>query len=289
MKSFRFVLLLMAITIFTSSCTEQYKKEIARLTQVSDSLKAQGIEKDTISLSYIKSFNAIQQNLNEIKLKERLITQISEGDPEIRKSKEAEINEDIDAIYNLLLKNRKMIEELKSKLKNSGIKNAELESMIINLSSQIEAKDVEISLLKEDLSNKKLVIRNLEKNLVAMEELDKENQAMIEQQIIEKNKVWYIVGNKKYLEEKNIVSKEGGFIGIGKSRKISETFDRTLFTLADQRDLVSLPIFSKKAKLLSIHPAASYQFVGTNNIDSLLILHADDFWSASRYLVVMID
>lgn len=289
MKKAGKLIIVLSMIVFYSGCTEKYKKEIDRLTVYADSIKTVSFEKDTISMSYVKTFNAIQQNLEEIKMKERLINQLSETTPENRKSKEDEINSDIDAIYELLLKNKQMVEDLKKQLKSSGVKNSELDLMIVNLNSQIETKDAEISLLKEDLSSKKLVIKNLETNLVALEKLGREKEVVIEKQTIEKNKVWYIVGNKKYLEEKNVVVKEGGFIGIGKSSKVGDDFDKSLFTPADQRDLRALPVFSKKARLLSIHPAASYQFTGEKSIDSLIIIHSDDFWSASRYLVVMID
>jgi len=289
MRKIIYLLSFGALIIFSTSCTEQYKKEIERLSVYADSLESLSVEKDTISMGYIKAFNAIQQNLQEIKMKERLITQISEGDNETRKSKQDEINQDINAIYDLLLQNRKTLEDLKAQMRNSRVKNTELENMIANLSAQIDQKDLEIFELKQVLARKNVAIENLEKNLDAMEALSREKASVIEQQIIEKNTVWYIIGNKKNLEEKNIVAKEGGFIGIGTTRKVSEEFDPSLFTRADLRDLKGLAVFSKKARLLSIHPAASYEFVGEKSIDSLIILHPDDFWSASRYLVVMID
>lgn len=283
------ILIVAVLLIPFSSCTDKYKKEIERLQAYADSLETRGSEKDTITLSYVKAFNAIQRNLDEIKMKENLITQISETDPELRKSKEDEINRDIEAIYDLLLKNKQIISDLKKQLSGAGKKRAELEQMIASLNGQIEAKDSEISQLKNDLSEKQLVIRNLTKNLADMEIISLEKEAVIEQQIVEKNTVWYIIGTKKHLEDQKIVTKEGGFIGMGKSRKVSEDFDKSLFTMADMRDLTALPVFSRKARLLTIHPAASYQFIGDKSVDSLKIIHADDFWSASRYLVVMID
>jgi chromosome segregation ATPase len=289
MKKIVQIIFIALIAVQISSCTEKYKKEIERLNASNDSLKNQGVEKDTITMAYVTAFNAIQRNLEEIKMKEKLITQLSDSDPEIRKSKEEDINRDIEAIYELLLKNKQMVDDLKRQLGGAGKKRAELEQMIASLSMQIETKDAEMSELKETLSNKQLVIRNLEQNLSAMETQSLQKEAVIAQQVVEKNTVWYIVGTRKNLEEQKIVTKEGGFIGLGKTRKVNEDFDKSLFTMADQRDLMALPVFSKKARLLTIHPAASYQFLGEDNIDSLKILHPDDFWSASRYLVVMID
>ncbi len=280
---------IVASFVFLFSCTEQYKQEIERLSIYADSLKNIEVEKDTTMMSYIRAFNAIQNNLQEIKVKERLITELSMDDMEQRLSKEQEINRDINAIYELLLENRNTLEQLRKQLNVSGQKNVELERMIANLNTQIEQKDQEITQLKQSLANRELTIENLEQNLDAIQALSDERATRIEEQTMEQNTVWYIIGSKKYLEEQDIVAKEGGVIGIGRSRKMSETFDPSLFTRADQRDLVSLPIFSKKARLISIHPAASYEFIGEKSIDSLHILFPDDFWSASRYLVVMID
>lgn len=287
----RNLLILTIIGLMTamSGCTEKYKKEIERLQRETDSLKAETVERDTLTMTYVKAFNAIQQNLDEIKMRERLITEISEADPEKRKSMEEQINRDIEAIYELLLKNKKMVDDLQRKLRSQGIKNAELEKMIANLNTQIELKDAEIGRLKESLAQMNITIRNLELDLETMEKLSEQQTAVIGQQEAELNKVWYIVGKRKVLEEKKVLTKEGGFIGIGRSSRVSEQFDKSEFTMADRRDLRSLPIFSKKARLVSVHPSGSYQLTGDAQVDSLKILHPDDFWSASRFLVVVID
>jgi predicted RNase H-like nuclease (RuvC/YqgF family) len=240
----------------------------------------------------VKAFNAIQANLDSIKQKEQMISDISsETNPELKLTKEDQINRDIDAIYNLLIKNRAIVTKLQNQLKNAGLKNAELEKMIANLNYQIQSKDAEISLLKEELAGKNVQIRDLEANLEQKEALNRERAAQIEAKVLELNTVYYIIGTRKNLQEQQIVTKEGGFIGLGKTSKVNENFDKSLFTKADLRELHALPVFSKKAQLLSIHPAGSYSFGddGAKTIDSLRIVHPDDFWSASKYLVLLID
>ncbi len=270
-------------------CTKKYKEEIVRLNTVNDSLKNVGAEKDNVTMTYVSAFNSIQSNLDMIKQKEKIISEESSGSMEERKSYEAQINNDIAAINELLMKNKQMVESLRSQLKASGKKNAELEKMIENLNAVIVEKDAEIAMLKEDLARKNLQIRDLESNLDQAAQTNKEKQAAIDAQIIEKNTVYYIIGTRKALQEKNIVTKDGGFVGIGKTRKMSADFDKSLFTQTDLRELKSLPVFSKKPKLLSVHPTGSYEFIGAKSIDSLKIIHPDDFWSASKYLVLMID
>jgi hypothetical protein len=294
MKKFASLILFVSvIALLSTGCTKKYKEEIVRLNAVADSLKNVGSEKDNVTMAYVSGFNSIQSNLDLIKQKEKIISEQASGSLEERKSYEAQINSDIAAINDLLQKNKDLVESLRAQLKSSGKKSAEktaeLEKMIANLTAVNEAKDAEIVLLKEDLERKNLMIRELTTSLVEAAEVNKEKNTIIEEQVVEKNTVYYIIGTRKSLQEKNIITKEGGFVGIGKSRKMSSDFDKSAFTQVDLRELKSLPVFSKKPKLLSVHPTGSYEFLGAKSIDSLKIIHADDFWSASKYLVLMID
>jgi hypothetical protein len=294
MKKFASLILFVSvIALLSTGCTKKYKEEIVRLNAVADSLKNVGSEKDNVTMAYVSGFNSIQSNLDLIKQKEKIISEQASGSLEERKSYEAQINSDIAAINDLLQKNKDLVESLRAQLKSSGKKSAEktaeLEKMIANLTAVNEAKDAEIVLLKEDLERNNLMIRELTTSLVEAAEVNKEKNTIIEEQVVEKNTVYYIIGTRKSLQEKNIITKEGGFVGIGKSRKMSSDFDKSAFTQVDLRELKSLPVFSKKPKLLSVHPTGSYEFIGAKSIDSLKIIHADDFWSASKYLVLMID
>jgi DNA repair exonuclease SbcCD ATPase subunit len=278
--------------IYFSGCTEKYKKEIEQLNATTDSLKAVGESKDAFAMEYVRSFNAIQANLDSIKKMEKIISdQTDASNPEMRKLNEDNINRDIDAIYQLLLKNKQIVDRLKNQLNSSGQKNSELEQMIVNLSEQIRTKDLELTALKADLSRKNLQIKDLEANLEAMEALNRQRAAEIEAKINEMNTVYYITGTKKILEEKGIIISEGGLLGIGKTQKLVNNPDLSLFTKGDLREISALPVFSKKAELISIHPAESYQYLqgDEKQIDSLKILHPDDFWSSSKFLVMMIN
>ncbi len=292
MKRLVFLLIVFTGMIYLSGCTEKYKKEIEQLNATADSLKAVGESKDAFAMEYVRSFNAIQANLDSIKQMEKIISdQTDASNPEMRKLNEDNINRDIDAIYQLLLKNKQIVDRLKNQLNSSGQKNSELEQMIVNLSEQIRAKDLELTALKADLSRKNLQIEDLEANLEAMEVLNQQRAAEIEAKINEMNTVYYVTGTKKILEEKGIIISEGGLLGIGKTQKLVNNPDLSLFTKGDLREISALPVFSKKAELISIHPAESYQYLqgDEKQIDSLKILHPDDFWSSSKFLVLMIN
>ncbi len=289
MKTKLFLTLIIAALLGVSSCGEKQKKEVERLSQINDSLKSVVIEKDTFSLTYVRAFNEIQDNLDSIKQMEQIISESSAGNVESRRNMADDINRDIDAIYQLLLKNRQIVDNLRRQISDSGKSNKELEKMIARLSYQIESKDIEISLLKEDLQSKQIEIADLERNLAKVERQSRDQAAKLKATTDEMNQAWYVIGNKKFLEENGIVMKTGGFIGIGTSRKVADEFDKSLFTRIDLREVNALPVFSKKADLLTIHPAASYELMGYKFVDSLIIRHPDDFWSASKFLVVVID
>lgn len=282
--------MLFSAIFFLNSCNEKYKKEIAQLQATTDSLIAVGEEKDNFTMQYVRSFNAIQANLDSIKAMEKIISEQSSG-PEVSESQESGINRDIESIYQLLLKNKQLVDHLKSQLNTSGRQNKELELMINTLSEQITIKDAEITQLKMNLSQKNLRIEDLEANLEEMATISMQRAREIEAKIDELNTVYYIIGTKDALLSQGIIAKEGGFLGLGRSQKIADDFDLSLFTKADLRQLKALPVFSKKAQLISIHPLESYDFISGEDkqIDSLKILHSDDFWSATNKLVMRID
>ena len=69
-----------------------------------------------------------------------------------------------------------------------------------------------------------------------------------------------------------------------------EDFQRSYFTMADQRSLTSLPLHSKKAKVLTSQPSDSYQIVNdANGMKVLNITNPEKFWATYKYLVIQVD
>jgi hypothetical protein len=93
----------------------------------------------------------------------------------------------------------------------------------------------------------------------------------------------------RLLKEKGVINKVGGFIGLGKSTKLNDDFNKDYFTKIDVSAVSSISIGAKKAKLLSNHPTSSYKLVGEKSVEKIEILNAEDFWSNSKYLVITIE
>ena len=247
---------------------------------VSGNLNGKLNEKDAAILELVSSFNEIQENLNTIKEKEKIISKVtSDGDV---KSKEDQIKEDIQSIYDLMAKNKDRIGSLSKKLKNSKLQIDGLEKMIDNMQATLNLKDSEIEELKTKIEGLNVELSNLTTNYKAVE-----NESNQKTEII--NTAFYAIGTSKELKEKNVITKEGGIIGLGKTTKLSSDFNKDYFTKINIEKTTSINLGAKKIKMLTTHPSNSYKLIGEKPIEKLEITNTKEFWSASKYLVIILD
>jgi predicted nucleic acid-binding Zn-ribbon protein len=287
MKKLILILLLTPLAWFAQSCSgnQEPEKDPVKdsLTSVTGELSGT-VESQRASLdSFFRAFNDIQANLDEIKQKEKIITQsTATGDVANR---EEQIKADIAAIYDLMVKNKQRLASAKKSLKQSDMKTAEMQKTIDNLQASLDAREQEITTLKSQLESLNLELSNLTMNYQ-----ESQQQSAAKTEVI--NTAYYAYGTSKELIKKGILTKEGGFIGIGKSKKMSENMDLTYFQKIDitQTKEISLGGSMKKASLSSTHPAGSYKFEGSNGkFDKLVISDSDKFWSVSKYAVIIVE
>ncbi len=109
-------------------------------------------------------------------------------------------------------------------------------------------------------------------------------------QTAEMNKGFIASGTYKTLKAKGLINKEGGFLGIGRKEAMLQGFSQSLFTQVNITETKSIPVNSKNAKLITFHPASSYELVRDkdNKIASIDIKNPDEFWKVSKYAVVEI-
>ncbi|HEY1039931.1 MAG TPA: hypothetical protein VGF30_11025 [Bacteroidia bacterium] len=283
LKTIVFALLVAAMPLLTS-CGNGNEKEgnplADSLSGVNSELKGDLTEKEAALQEFVTSFNEIQANLNEIKEKEKILSSsTASGDV---KSKEEQIKEDIQAIYELMGKNKAKVASLNKKLKNANTKISGLEQMIINLEAQLNDKDVEITALKNQIEQLNIELSNLNLNY---EELAQASDVKTEKL----NTAYYAIGTAKELKEKGVITKEGGFIGIGKTTQLKNDFNKDYFTKIDASEVTSITIGAKKAKIVTTHPSSSYKLVGEKPVEKIEITNVDDFWGTSKYLVIIIE
>ena len=281
-----FALLLLA------SCTGGQKTE--RLTSQNDSLAVAVAQKDSVLNEVFSSLSTVTENLNAIKSRENIINEnIDKG--EIPKGTTTQINEDIEAINQLLLQNRETIARLQqsaNQLKKANINIANMEKLIAQLRQQVETKDQEIVMLKNNLEQMHVQVAELHEQVsglntqvTGLSEAKASLEGEVKGQTDILNTAYYIVGSEKELLAKEIVYKSGF---IGRTLKINESRSLDSFTKVDIRHFDSVVIGQKKVTLVSSHPAGSYEFVQDEKgvYESLIIKDKRKFWEYSKVLVV---
>ncbi len=279
-----YLFIVVSLVVLATGCNQ---KEIARLQAQRDSLMAVTGSKDASLVEFVNAFNEIQANLDTIKQKEMIIDNRAKGG-EVQANQKEQIQSDINYIYSLLQKNRELVSKLTDKLKKSEHKSAELQKMIDNLNNIIVEKDAQIEQLTAELNKLNIQVNDLTGQVGNLTTENAQKQAEIEAKTTQLNTAYYIIGTVKELKEKNIITKEGGFVGIGRSKDISDEVDLSYFTKVDITKLNTIPIMKKKVEIISKHPAGSYRIEGENSADSLVILDATQFWSMSKVLVISV-
>lgn len=276
---------LLSLIIVLFSCnTDELENKIADLEHENIAADSNLAGKEAVIVDFIGSMNEIQNNLSKIKEREKIITTtFDNGNGEMDENQKTKIIEDIELINNLLLENKNKMASLNSKLKKSNLKISELEKMIESMATQMQQKDAEISSLQEKLSqaNEQLKVLFEEYNNRIEELGDKEDKL---------NTAFYCFGSAKELKEQGVITKEGGFVGLGKSVKLSDNFNKKYFTQIDIKLINEIKLMSKKAKIITNHPANSYKIEGKDgSAEKLIILDTEAFWSSSKYLVLVVE
>jgi uncharacterized protein YoxC len=287
MKTKHWIIVLALLIPLAWSCKQ---KEIQGLTEENSRLLAETLKKDSTINLLFQSFNEIEENLEMIKAKQSIISQETKGNPELSGNTRDRINEDIQLINELMIKNKKKIAQLNKKLKDANLKMDEFQKTIDRMTRQIEEKETEINSLKENLVKMNFKVEELNKRVDTLVEEGHQKDAVIENKTAELNTAYYVFGTSKELIEKGIITKTGGFIGIGRDKKVMDNFNKTYFTKVDITKLSEIPLNCKKAKMITTHASDSYKFEGgPKKVEKLVITNASKFWEASKYMVIEIE
>ena len=268
-----------------ASC-EFYTKREKELTAQNDSLVNELSQKNAALESAIQTISNIQEGFRIIDEAEGRMSIQPQGTEGITDTER--LKEDIIFIQKKMEDNRKQIAKLEKQLKASGAENANLRKMITGLQRDLEEKVKKIAELKSELEQKNIRIAELD-NAVAvltgdvntLQQTTEAQQEVIERQVEQLNRAWYVYGTAKELKEQNILS--GGKV------LSSSEFNKDYFTEIDVRVDRVFPLYAKHAQLLTVHPAGSYEFIkDADKMITLNILDVTAFWSVSHYMVIQV-
>lgn len=281
----KYLLAVVIVSMLFACKNKQEEQQQAQLKSVSadDSLlNLKTRAQDSTITAYVKSMNDIEDNLDSIKAKAKIMT-VSSGATEGANQKQMIIN-DMRYIGTLMMKNKEQLAIMKKKLAESGMKNMELQKMITHLTEELTEKDADIAALQSQLAETNANLKTeIQKFNDSMQVITQKNATISEQ-----NVVYYAIGTTKELKNKGVIMKTGGVLGVGGTEELKPNTNITYFTSADYHVINALPLYSKFDKIITSHPNGSYKITGDKKADSLIITDQKLFWSESKYLVVIV-
>ena len=281
MKKLLFVgLCLMAMVACQDQKTAQ---NLASISQA-DSLQKIIAQKDNEINDMMGTLNEIQEGFRQITEAENRVTVAQSGE---KADKAQQIRENMQFISQRMQQNKQLINKLQQQLRESSFKGDELKKTIETLTAQLEEKEQQLQQLRVELDSKDIhisqldeTINNLNTNVSNLQEESSQKTEVINTQDRQLNTAWYVFGTKSELKEQGILMN---------GRVLQGNFNKSYFTKIDIRVVNEIKLYSKWAKLLTMHPGSSY----TLNRDSkdqyvLRITNPQTFWSTSKYLVVQV-
>jgi predicted RNase H-like nuclease (RuvC/YqgF family) len=279
------ILFLTLCAAMLASCEFQTKRE-KELTVQNESLVNELSKKNEALENAIQTISNIQEGFRVIDEAEGRVSIQSQGSEGLTDAER--LREDVRFIQQKMEENRQQIAQLEKQLKASGADNANLRKMIVGLQRDLEAKVRDIAALRKELEQKNIRIAELDDAIVlltgdvnTLQKANDEQQEVIERQIEQLNRAWYVYGTAKELKEQNIL--RGGKV------LSAADFNKSYFTEIDIRVDRVFPLYSKQAQLLTVHPTGSYELVkDADKMITLNILDFEAFWSVSRYMVIQV-
>lgn len=281
------LLLIIGGFVVNSMFKNEQKKNLAVVENQKHSFTQLLTSRDSVINEWMLTFDEIEKNLGTIKEKENIISMKS-SDKEFSKDKKQQILKDIEYINTLLDQNKKKISSLTAQLSKNGGTIKGLEAKIAELEATMKERETELADLKTTLTQKDFEIGQLNTKMSEAQMAIVQKDEKITTQTAALNKGFVTTGTYKALKAKGLVTKEGGFLGIGRKENLHEDFPDSLFTQVNISEIKSIPVNSKSAKLITEHPTNSYEMIRDkdNKVSSIEIKNSEEFWKISKYAVV---
>jgi len=280
-------LLLLAIAFVSltfTGCKEE--KKVAQLDNFAqtDSLQKIIAQKDNEINDMLGTLNEIQNGFQAINEAENRVTIAKDGEGA---NKAQRIRENIQFISNTMKRNRQLITKLRQQVRESSVKGEQLKTTLDNLVKQLEEKDQQLQQLRAELDAKDIhiseldeTINNLNTNVSNLTAESSQKTETINSQDKQLNTAWFVFGTKKELREQHIMED---------NKVLQSNFNKNYFTKIDIRVDKEIKLYSKSAKIMTMHPSSSYTLQRDANKQYVLrITNPQIFWSTSKYLVVLV-
>ena len=316
---------LCGLLLLASSCKTP---RVKRLEAENARLQNDIVKSDSVQIQFMNAYAEIEANLNEIKLREKIINENS-YDAEMNADIQQRIINDIVEIGKLMENNRQKLQEMESlrrqlisarnsnnalKKENEILRNGvdpeaqlrveELEAENVRLAELNKSLEETVSRLKDQLSESEARIESMQEELALLKDAYAALQAVNDS--LQRNEQAYLaqIQSRDYrisdLTRKLSASQSVYYIVansktlkakniVVKNRVNPNLRLQNLTEVGDYTELAMIETKSNKAELISSHPAASYRIDNKDKKNlKIVITDPQAFWSTTRVCVVEI-
>jgi hypothetical protein len=173
---------------------------------------------------------------------------------------------------------------LQSKAKKAFGEIAGLNELIENMKKSLQDREQSIALLETR-------VKGLESEVQEKSQVIAVKDVTIDQQQRKINTAYYVVGTRRELKEKGIITDEGGFLWglLGSTTILSTSFDPMLFSAIDKTKDEVIHVGGEIDEILPRRSEDSFAIAQPDkNTSDLSIVSPGRFWQ-DNYLVIVID
>jgi chromosome segregation ATPase len=279
-KLFYLVVCVLAVV----ACKQERSKTEIEAMQKVDSLSRIVVQKDNEINDMMNTFGEIEEGFREINEAQNRVAIAKQGEGT---SSAQRIRENILFIQNTMTQNRELINKLKQQLRESSVKGDALRKLLESMQLQLDEKEQQLQQLRAQLDEKEIRIMeldekvaNLNDNVSELTTETKQRAETISAQDKQLHTAWFVFGTKSELKEQQI---------LVDGKVLQSSFNKEYFTKIDIRVDKEIKLYSSSAKILTSHPASAYTLQRDANKQYVLrITDPQQFWSTSKYLVVLV-
>jgi myosin heavy subunit len=281
---------------------EQLRTDNQKLSQEKQQLEGQLTSAGVESAEMQATLDEVGKSLEELRAKELQIVKssievVQEGKP--RSTQRDELKTEIEAIKKAIKENLEKLARLEREKKDALAKAKASGQQVTELEGKVTSMERLIGEMRANLEEKTTMIAQLETTVLGLTQTVEqqtatiaEKETVIEGQTKVINTAHVGIAGKKALEAKGIIEKKGAFLGMRGSWVQTGKFDPDIFREIDITKESEFAIGApfKKVKVLSTHPADSYELTAVDEKNSnLKVLDPARFWSGEKFLLVMFN
>jgi predicted nucleic acid-binding Zn-ribbon protein len=275
--------------------SEELQKQNSTLQTQNNQLTQDLTARDEYIDNITQSINDVYSSLESVRTHEGMVLTETNAMEAKKKLTSQEVRQKLMAQVSLidssLKDNHRRIADLQTRLNSAKTQYAGLKRMVANLQRTVAERESTITELGQRILGLEAEVGTKTKMLAERDSTIQEQHQLIGSQHSEINRAYYIIGKRRDLESKGVITSQGGFLWglLGSSTVLASGFDAKLFTAIDKFESTTIDINGRIDELI---PKRKEQFYTATEVSrdksTLTIAEPQAFWQ-DKYLVIITD